>query len=189
LSVHHGPEPILVNFVAGSRGKWKIDRITSVRGDTLPSAGRLDMIEGTELDDNPDTQWSLRGFTSNPRYTNRSELTSLVARQEDLGRPTSLHVALIPIRKRSAWWGLPQDERRIIFEEQSHHVRIGFEYLPSISRRLHHSRDLGQPFDFLTWFEYAPEDSSAFEQLVARHRRTREWSFVDREVDIRLIRD
>jgi hypothetical protein len=58
----------------------------------------------------------------------------------------------------------------------------------ALARRLHHSRDLGEPFDFLTWFEYAPEHSNAFEELVRRLRTTREWDYVDREVDIRLSR-
>jgi hypothetical protein len=39
------------------------------------------------------------------------------------------------------------------------------EYLPAVARRLHHSRELGEPFDFLTWFEYAPEHADAFEEL------------------------
>jgi len=62
-------------------------------------------------------------------------------------------------------------------------------YLPAVARRLHHSRDLGEPFDFLTWFEYAPEHSAAFEELVVRLRASEEWKYVDREVDIRLVRD
>ncbi len=75
-----------------------------------------------------------------------------------------------------------------MFEEQSNHISLGLEYLPAIARRLHHSRDLDEPFDFLTWFEYAPEHSDAFEELVRRLRETREWQYVDREVDVRLIR-
>jgi hypothetical protein len=62
-------------------------------------------------------------------------------------------------------------------------------YLPEVARRLHHSRDLGEPFDFLTWFEYAPEYSAAFEELVVSLRASEEWKYVDREVDIRLVRD
>ena len=92
------------------------------------------------------------------------------------------------MRKSSAWWALSQDERRAIFGERSRHIPIGLEYLPAVARRLHHSRDLGEPFDFLTWFEYAPESTAAFEQLVARVRETEEWRYVDREVDIRLVR-
>ncbi|MDP9444405.1 MAG: chlorite dismutase, partial [Actinomycetota bacterium] len=47
---------------------------------------------------------------------------------------------------------------------------------------------LGEPFDFLTWFEYPPQHAPAFEELVARLRQTREWEFVEREVDLRLNR-
>ena len=57
-----------------------------------------------------------------------------------------------------------------------------------MARRLHHCRDLGQPFDFLTWFEYAPSSVAAFEALVARLRATEEWSCAEREIDIRLSR-
>jgi hypothetical protein len=61
-------------------------------------------------------------------------------------------------------------------------------YLPAIARRLHHSRDLGEPFDFLTWFEFAPQDEPAFDDLLAALRATEEWNYVEREVDIRLER-
>jgi hypothetical protein len=47
---------------------------------------------------------------------------------------------------------------------------------------------IGEPFDFLTWFEFAPEHTQAFEALLERLRATREWNFVEREVDIRLMR-
>ena len=68
------------------------------------------------------------------------------------------------------------------------HIGIGLDYLPAVARRLHHSRELGEPFDFLTWFEYAPEHADAFEEMVRRLRATAEWRYVDREVDIRLVR-
>ena len=94
--------------------------------------------------------------------------------------------SLIPVRKSSAWWDLPQDERRAIFQERSHHIQTGLEYLPAVARRLYHCRELGEPFDFLTWFEYSPNHTRSFEELVERLRRTEEWRFVEREVDIRL---
>lgn len=71
---------------------------------------------------------------------------------------------------------------------QSRHTAIGLEYLPAVARRLHHARDLGEAFDFLTWFEYAPEQAAAFEELVRRLRASVEWRYVEREVDIRLSR-
>ncbi len=53
-----------------------------------------------------------------------------------------------------------------------------------IARQLYHCRDLGEPFDFLTWFEYAPEHAMFFEDLVKVLRATEEWTYVEREVDI-----
>jgi len=119
------------------------------------------------------------------------EKNQLVAKQPGLGRPEATCAALIPIRKNASWWSLSQDERRMIFEEQSKHIHIGLQYLPAIARRLHHCRDLGEsePFDFLTWFEFAPSNEAAFNKLVAELRASREWTYVDREIDIRLARE
>lgn len=129
----------------------------------------------------------LRGVTSNQRYTNRAKQVALAAIQPPLGRPEATRAALIPITKTPAWWALSQEERREIFETRSSHIAVGMRYLPGIARRLHHCRDLGEPFDFLTWFEYAPSDEAAFDELVASLRATEEWKHVEREVDIRLI--
>ena len=68
------------------------------------------------------------------------------------------------------------------------YTALGLQYLPAVARQLYHCRDLGEPFDFLTWFEYAPEHAAAFEELVAALRATAEWTYVEREVDIRLER-
>lgn len=68
------------------------------------------------------------------------------------------------------------------------HTQIGLAYLPAVARKLHHCRDLGEPFDFLTWFEFAPQHGKAFDELLARLRDTLEWSYVEREVEIRLLR-
>ncbi len=57
-----------------------------------------------------------------------------------------------------------------------------------IARQLYHCRDLGEPFDFLTWFEYAPDHAALFEDLVGMLRATEEWSYVEREVDVRVKR-
>ena len=132
--------------------------------------------------------WALRGVTSNERYAGVADRAALVARQQPLGRPRASRAALIPITKTSAWWDMTQEERLEIFAKRSGHVRIGLEYLPDVARRLNHGRDLGEEFDFLTWFEYPAGATRAFEELVARLRETPEWSFVEREIDIRLVR-
>ena len=84
-------------------------------------------------------------------------------------------------------WDLAQDGRRRIFEDVSRHTSIGLRYLPEIARRLHHSRDLGKPFDFITWFDYAPEHERDFDALLAELRASEEWTYVEREIDIRLV--
>ncbi len=113
-----------------------------------------------------------------------------MAKQEGLGRPDANCAVLIPIKKSAAWWALTQDARRKIFEEHSHHNQIGMDYLPAIARRLHHCRDLSEiePFDFLTWFEFAEKDTVEFDKLLARLRATEEWKYVEREVEVRVKR-
>jgi chlorite dismutase len=161
----------------------------AIVGAPLPQASRLDVVNSLVASPPPGAVWLLRGVSSNERYVTRAEHQLLLAKQPALGRPEAVHAALIPIRKSNAWWELAQDERRELFEERSEHVKIGLQYLPAVARRLHHSRDLGEPFDFLTWFEFAPEHSAAFDELVLRLRASEEWKYVDREVDIRLVRD
>jgi len=181
--------PLQVAFVAASSGAWRIERLETVSGSPLASASHLRVAEGSSATDLPEgAVWVLRGVTSNERYVTRLERQALVPRQEPLGRPGSTRAALIPIKKSEAWWELAQDERRRVFEESSHHVASGLEFLPSVARRLHHGRDLGEPFDFLTWFEFAPGDAAGFEELVQRLRATEEWTYVEREIDIRLAR-
>ena len=154
-------------------------------------APRLEMLSGASLHDPKGASWVLRGVTSNERYLTRREKEMLLAKQASLGRPAATHSALIPIRKSAKWWSMTQDERRAVLEEQSRHIKIGLKYLPAIARRLHHCRDLGEnePFDFLTLFDYAKEDTAAFEELVGELRASEEWKFVEREVDIRLVQD
>ena len=182
--------PLLVAFAAGGSGPWRIESIRTVSGESLPAAARLSVLEGAAAASSVGgATWVLRGVTSNKRYVTRPEHDELAARQEPIGRAESTSAALIPIKKSGAWWELAQDERRRIFEESSRHVAKGLEYLPAIARRLHHGRDLGEPFDFLTWFDYAPDAAAHFEELVQRLRSTEEWNYVEREVDVRLARD
>ncbi|MEI6136033.1 MAG: chlorite dismutase family protein [Chloroflexota bacterium] len=181
------PGRLEFTFVAGASGAWRIDGVTPVIGESLPDAARLSILEG--LVSSHDATWALRGVTGTQRYTTRAEQTALAERQSPIGRAEATQAALIPIRKNDAWWALTQDERRAIFEDRSAHIARSMPYLPAIARRLHHGRDLGEPFDFLTWFEFAPTDAAAFEELLGQLRATEEWRYVDREVDVRVTRE
>ena len=178
----------LFSFMGGAIGPWRVTSMTSVKGDGLETVERIQIVQGAPGTGATDASWILQGTVSNLRYAKAAEVVELRAIQPALRRPQATCAALIPIRKSPQWWEMAQDQRRAIFEETSHHTAIGMDYLPAIARQLHHSRDLEQPFDFLTWFEYAPEDSAAFEALVTRLRATREWDYVERECDIRLQR-
>jgi Chlorite dismutase len=175
------------SFLGGEQGPWVVTDSHTLAGPILDRVNRIEVLPGIV---NLPSKWTLIGMTSNDRYVTRPEKVDLVNRQEGLGRPNSSCAALIPIRKNPAWWAMTQDERRKIFEESSAHIQIGFKYLPAIARRLHHCRDLAipQPFDFITWFEFAPSDIPAFNDLLAALRATPEWKYVDRESDLRLIK-
>jgi Chlorite dismutase len=178
----------LHTFVGGNIGMWRVERIQAITGSTLPSVPRLSIFESNQTPISEGRVWLLRGVTSYERYVDKMERSTLVVQQAELGRLEATKAALIPIKKSTAWWEMAQDERRAIFEERSHHITLGLKYVARIARRLYHGYDLGEPFDFLTWFEYAPEDAGAFEDLVGSLRGTEEWTYVEREVDIRLAR-
>jgi len=162
-----------------------------IAGEPLPEVKRLAITCGSEMMVNSRAAWYLRGITSNERYVDSEERIQIVDRQLPLGRSEATCAALISIRKNDNWWALTQSERLNIFKEKSHHTRIGLKTFPALARRLHHCRDLSEnePFDFLTWFEYEPEDEVVFNQLLAELRATEEWGYVDRELEIRLARD
>lgn len=186
-----------VTFVAKESGQFKIERINAIRGDELAFATHLAVhheLVGlasqrpTSTTAHPRGAWVLRGVTGHARYVERAEKAQLDPASPPLGRPEATCAALIPIRKSAEWWALPQDERRAIFEERSRHIADSMKYLPRIARRLYQARELGEHFDFLTWFEFAPEHAPAFDELLAMLRSREEWSFVEREVEIRLER-
>ena len=180
---------LLHTFVGGDIGVWRVERMQSITGSTLSWVPRLSILENNQTTLSKGSVWLLRGVTSYERYVHKMERSTLLSQQAELGRLEATRAALIPIKKSTAWWELAQDERRAIFEERSHHIGIGLKYVTRIARRLYHCYDLGEPFDFLTWFEYASTDAEAFEELVGKLRETEEWTYVEREVDIRLARE
>jgi hypothetical protein len=157
---------LLHTFVGGNIGMWRVERIQAITGSTLPLVPRLSIFEGTQTQISEGRVWLLSGVTSYERYVHKAERTALVVQQAELGRLEATRAALILIKKSTAWWELARDERRAIFEERSHHISIGLKYVARIARRLYHCYDLGEPFDFLTWFE----------ELVGSLRGTEEWT-------------
>ena len=176
-------DPIV--FTGGTRGNWKVLRQGPVKGVGLASVAFVD--RGTKA--GAGSVWMLSGVTSNLRYTNAAEKKVLDATPSVLAKPGATRAALIPITKSAGWWGMAQDERRAVLEDKSRHIAIGSDYLAVVSRQLVHCRDQpGAQFDFLTWFEFKPEDESRFDELLMKLRATPEWGFIEREVELRLER-
>lgn len=182
--------PRITNFLGGSEGEWAVTAHTTLRGDPIERVARIAVVPGTPPTPGT-TRWMLRGTATHDRYTTRPEKADLIARQAPIGRPEATRSALILLRKTAEWWGLTQDERRAILEEQSHHIAIGMRYLPAVARRLLHCRDFAtqEPFDFLGFLDFAPESEAAFDEMLGQLRATPEWTFIDRDIDIRLSRD
>lgn len=183
--------PRLFTFVGGEHGPWRVVRSDAILGEPLSPVARVEVVNDAVGTLPAGARWMLHGITSNERYVTRAEKQQLLAVQPPLGRPEATCATLIPLRKSEAWWNLTQDERRSILEERSAHIETGLRYLPAVARRLHHCRDLSrpEPFDFLTWFEYAPSNTPAFDALLVALRASEEWRYVERESDIRLVRD
>lgn len=177
--------PRLYSFLGGDAGEWKVTGETVIQGDPYPPVTHLSVRAGDVAPSS--ATWTLQGVTSNARYVTRDEKAELVAVEPALGRAEATLAVMIPIRKNAQWWSLTQEDRRDIFHRSGHHL-IGLQTLPAIARRLHHCRDLtsSQPFDFITWFEFAPEHASVFDDLVAALRKTEEWQYVDREYELRF---
>ena len=183
---------MFTTFRGGQSGAWRVTLLSPVKGEALAAVPALAITQSTRsrcrsCPRRP--RGGSAGVASHLRYIERAEKELLAAGQAPLGRKEAECAALIPIRKNAAWWELTQDERRKIFEDKSRHIAGTLKYLPAIARQLYHCRDLGEPFDFVTWFEYATEHAAQFEELVAMLRATEEWNFVEREVDVRLMRE
>ena len=182
--------PRATTFVGGETGAWTVVSQRTHSGAPIAPVARVEMVAGIPLHLARETAWALWGVATNDRYTTRTEKTDLIHKQAPIGRPEATCAALIPLSKNAAWWALTQDERREVLEEDSHHIAIGMRYLPAIARRLLHCRDLGTdaPFDFLGFLDYGPADAAAFDDMLGLLRATSEWSFINREIDIRLVK-
>jgi hypothetical protein len=179
--------PMLIQFLGGDEGAYLVQAQRAIAGEPLPAVKHVSVVQQALPLTAASGGFCLRGVTSHQRYAERSEGERLRATQAALGRPEASVAALIPIKKSEAWWELAQDERRAIFELRSRHIADTLKYLPAIARRLHHARDLGEPFDFVTWFELAPQHEPLFDELLGMLRSTEEWQYVEREAELRLM--
>lgn len=74
----------IFDFIGGNNGQWKIVRIDNVIGETVEQVSHLKIVQSS-LQKSNEGIWTLKGFRSNLRYTEKFEQESLTAIQADLG--------------------------------------------------------------------------------------------------------
>lgn len=177
------PAETCYNYVGGSSGSWELTDLTTYRGPALTPVTHLDIING-RMDRPPlDAAWVFSSYVQNTRYVTREEPQSAGSRRSFNSPPPRTSAALIALRRSEEWWQLGDAARREIQRTQM----VGLGYLTAMIRRWRHRLDMSERFDCVTWFEYEPRDSGAFEDLLADWRASEEWKYVDRECDIRLV--
>jgi hypothetical protein len=175
----------IYSFVGGETGRWQVTQMTTLMGEPLPLAACLDVREDHVLYLPAGGSWILRGRTSSDRYTTTAEREPQTAVQPPLNRKHATCGALISVKRSESWRTLTQEESRSLQDETS---RITMRYVPAIASRTYYGYELGENFDVLMWFEFAPDDADTFDYVLYQLRETTEWRYVEREIEIRLTR-
>ncbi len=182
-------EEALFSYMGGTTGPWRITKAVTHCGLPLKNATHVEITSGQNHRVPAGTAWVLSGVVRNSRYVTREERIPLESNQPSFSNEDATCAALIPIRKSMTWWNLGRNERREIREAGSESLTTVMKFLPAIARKLRPGRAWGEKFDSVTWFEYAPQDASIFDAMVDVLRSSEEWRYVEREIDIRLVRD
>ncbi|HEU0122088.1 MAG TPA: chlorite dismutase family protein [Bryobacteraceae bacterium] len=182
------PEPD--NLRVPVRGRYRVDTVHILRGPApAPPSSRsfLFRIEAPEPLSLPSAV-QLGGTAGAAQYTDPAAPT---AAANGLGPlPAPCRAVLIPLRKSKSWWDLDASSRRAYFHASPthpNHTDVAAPYIKQIHRRLFHARGTTPDYDFLTYFEFLPQDESAFRKLLAALRDVRrnpEWNYIDREWEI-----
>ena len=179
------------SFVAGDRGRWEVTSVAPVIGETLEWVPFLEIRNEYLMNVPVDFSWLLRGITSTRRYTNNVQQVNTMAAQPQLGRPEATCAALIPVRKSREWWDMTFEERKQIFESNS--IRYPkIRTVRNICPASHASSTIAVIWAsrLISWHgsntrPRTPLLSRILSQLSGLQK---EWKYVDREVDVRLVR-
>lgn len=181
------PAEAFYSYVGGSSGAWTVTELTSRRGRLLEPVTHVDIIQGPPTRLPQGASWILSGIVRQTRYVSLEETLT----GNRFGRSTNQEptcAALIPILHSAEWWELGDATRQQMVGMNSRAATRGLSSLSAMIYRWQHGQDLSKQFDSVTWFEYEPRDSNAFEELLRDLRGSVEWKYVDRECDIRLVR-
>jgi hypothetical protein len=177
----------LFHYIGGTTGSWRVSTIASISGMPLPPVTHIDIAHGA-LDRAPaGANWVLHCIASNTRFVTREEPRRLPSDPPRMGRFSESCAALVLVRKSRGWWNLGLSEQQQMLEVPSRNIRGRLSFLPAMMRRMQYRTNVREPFDFVTWFEYAPQDASIFDDLVTAMRSSEDWHYVEREIVIKMV--
>ena len=179
----------LFQYIGGATGSWRITDVTTLSGSPLKPATHVEITTSESYRLPGRTAWVLRGVARNTRFFTREERFPAASSRFLSNSMEASCAALIPIRKSAEWWNLAAEDRQEMIAHRSRKLTRAMAMIPALARRFLFGRDLGEPFDVVTWFEYAPKDAPVFDDLAAALRASPEWQYVEREIDIRLVRE
>lgn len=172
-------------YLGGNRGDWAVTHATARRGEPLAGVTHVDIVNGSVARTPPGVAWMLSGLVHHTRYVTRED-AGFPSRATQRPAASATCAALIAVRRSRASWDVMQAGRDDLLQPfPGLQVR---RLLSTIIGRWQHPRDLSDQFETVTWFEYASHDAAAFDDLLAEWRASEEWSYVDRECELRLIR-
>ncbi|MFO0706434.1 MAG: chlorite dismutase family protein [Nitrospira sp.] len=94
----------------------------------------------------------LNGLTKKPNYV--PGFSDQVKSDLKASSESGPYAVVIPIRKDTEWWSLPQEKRAAMMLE---HTEAALPYHKTVKRKLYHATGLDD-FDFITYFETAKLD-------------------------------
>ena len=154
------PGQLQIAFVGGHDGPWRIDGITAWRGEPLPPAAHLAVVDAPADDAGAGATWALRGTVVGP---------AVEGSPEDTG---TRFAALLALRTDSAADGLAD----------------ALAQLPSTVGRIVDADGGGEPFDLLGWYELTADELDGFSRHLVALRQSERWTAVEREVEVRAVR-
>lgn len=153
------PGPRHLAFVGGHDGPWRIDGITAWRGDPLPPAAHLAVVDAPAGDAGAGATWALRGTVVAPAGEGSPEGTG------------TRFAALIALRTGG-------DDR----------VADALAGLPATVGHVVDADGDDEPFDLLGWYELTAAGLDGFSRGLVELRQSDRWVAVEREVEVRAVR-
>lgn len=178
----------IFHYVGGTSGPWRITKIDTQIGLPLRAASHVDINVGPLASQPFNASWILRGVASSTRFITRDDASEFTLTSSPSHQSQTPCAALILIRRCYEWWNLDKAERTEFQKDREDLLHTNVPFFSTIAKRFQFQRKRNESFDFMAWIEYEASDAALLDEIASTFRRSREWFFVDREIDIRMER-